>query len=62
MQTPSRFSQPLDPVEISLLEQELRGQAQAAAVKALGRAIARLVTKVRHSVGNPATPDALRSA
>jgi len=62
MQTPSRFSQPLDPVEISLLEQELRGQAQAAAVKALGRAIARLVTKVRHSVGNTATPDALRSA
>jgi len=62
MQTPSLSSQPLDPVEISLLEQELRGQAQAAAVKALGRAIARLVTKIRHSVGNTPAPDALRSA
>ena len=62
MQSPSRLSQPLDPVEISLLEQELRGQAQAAAAKALGRAIVRLATKIRHSVGNTPASDALRSA
>lgn len=62
MHTPQRFSQPLDPVEISLLEQELRGQAQAAAVKALGRAIARLASKVRQAVRSTPESEALHSA
>ena len=62
MQTQNFTSRPLDPVEITLLEQELRGQAQAAAAKALARAVRRLVAKVRHGFSSTPEASGLRSA
>jgi len=62
MQTQKFTSRPLDPVEISLLEQELRGQAQAAAARAFARAVRRLITKVRHGFGSAPEANGLRSA
>lgn len=62
MNNSSLFSQPLDPVEISLLEQDIRGQAQAAAAQAVVRGVRRLIGKIRHSFGSTAQQAGLRSA
>ena len=62
MQTKQITSRPLDPVEISLLEQELRGQAQAAAARAFARGVRRLIAKVRHAFSSAPEASGLRSA
>ena len=62
MQTQAPITQPVDLVEITLLEQRLRAQAQAAAAKAIGRAIVRLFAKVRQGFSSTPKTGDLRSA
>ena len=56
------LSPAMDSLEISMLERELRAQAQVAAAKAVARSVRQFFTKVRHAMADRQTASALRSA
>jgi hypothetical protein len=62
MKTQDSFTPALDTLEISMLERELRAQAQVAAAKAVTRAMRRTIAKVRHAFGGRQAPSGLPSA
>jgi len=62
MKTQDSFSASLDSLEISMLERELRAQAQVAAARAVARSVRQLIAKVRASFTTRQAPSGLHSA